>query len=255
MNGTVELLTKVKAKSGQDQDQILDVAHELENLTKEKAEELATELVNNEGQNEFRLGGVFSVIKSNGWFEGFKDFKAYVSERYGIEYRKAQYCISIYDKLISEQISWTKVQGLGWTKLSILVPVLTAENVDTWVQKAMEVNCDTLKALVKAAQGGITAKDESAPMTSEVVKIAFTVHPDQKETINQAIDKAKTEVSTEFSTVALENICLGYLGGSIQANKPVSSLKEMMQAEGMDQVLALFEEIWPQVNLTVDMPA
>src|ERR1035437_4151144 len=98
MANTLEQLKKSKTKvAGADQDQILDVAHELENLTKEKAEALAHELANTEGQNEFRLGGVFSVIKSNGWFEGFKDFKEYVSQTFGIEYRKAQYCINIYD--------------------------------------------------------------------------------------------------------------------------------------------------------------
>ena len=256
MSGTVELLKKSKTKTAAaDQDQILDVAHELENLTQEKAEALAHELVNNEGKNEFMLGGVFSVIKTNGWFEGFKDFKQYVSEKFGIEYRKAQYCINIYDKLVSEQISWVKVSGLGWTKLSILVPVLTGENVDTWVAKALEVNCDTLKALVKAAQNtGADAADESEAITSEVAKLAFTVHPDQKATITQAIEKAKSEVNTEFSTVALENICLGYLSGAVQSNKPTQSLKELMKTAGTEQVLAFFEELWPTINLTVDMP-
>lgn len=254
MTNTLEQLKKSKTKAAAtDQDQILDVAHELENLTKESAEALAYELANNEGQNEFRLGGVFSVIKSNGWFEGFKDFKAYVSEKFGIEYRKAQYCINIYDKLVSEQISWTKVQGLGWTKLSILVPVITAENVDEWVAKALEVNCDTLKALVKAATTVASPDEDDTPITTDVVKMAFTVHPDQKATIVQAIEKAKGEVSTEHSTVALENICLGYLSGSIQANKPVTSLKEQMKSVGFNQVLAIFGEIWPSIDLEVGL--
>ena len=253
---TVSLLKKGKAKAqDQDQDQILDVSHELENLTKEKAEELAYELVNNEGQNEFRLGGVFSVIKSNGWFDGFKDFKSYVSEKYGVEYRKAMYCIEIYDKLIAEQISWSKVHALGWTKLSILVPVLTAENVDTWVAKALEVNCDTLKALVKAAKGGSTEVEEGTAITSEVVKMAFTVHPDQKATIDAALEKAKSESNTEFSTVALENICVGYLGGAIVANKPTQTLKDQMKEAGYEQVLAIFGDLWPQINLSVEVPA
>ena len=250
---TVSLLKKSKTKND-DQDQILDIAHELENMTKEKAEELAFDLVNNEGQNEFRLGGVFSVIKSNGWFDGFKDFKAYVSEKYGVEYRKAQYCINIYEKLIAEQISWSKVSGLGWTKLSILVPVITADNIDSWVTKAMEVNCDTLKALVKAALSNGGAVEEEGKITSEVVKMAFTVHPDQKETIKAALEKAKGEVNTEFDTVALENICVGYLGGAVMANKPVATLKEEMAAAGYEQVLALFGDLWPQVNITVDIP-
>jgi hypothetical protein len=254
MANTLEQLKKSKTKVAADQDQILDVAHELENLTKEKAEALAYELSNNEGQNEFRLGGVFSVIKSNGWFEGFKDFKAYVSEKFGIEYRKAQYCINIYDKLVSEQISWSKVSSLNsWTKVCILVPVLTAENVEEWVAKAADVNCDTLKALVKAATTAGAPEEEDVPITSEVVKMAFTVHPDQKVTIIQAIEKAKGEVNTEHSTVALENICLGYLSGSVQANKPVGTLKEQMKAVGFNQVLAIFGTLWPEIELEIGL--
>lgn len=250
MASTIELI-KVAKKS--DADLILDVASELENLTKETAEELARELANNEGHNEFRLGGVFSVIKSNGWYDGYKDFKAYISEKYGIEYRKAMYCINIYDKLVSEQIPWGKVSELGWTKLSILVPVITAENVDTWVAKALEVNCETLKALVKASTQGLEKVEDETKVTSEVVKMAFTVHPDQKETISQALEKAKAEVNTEFSTVALESICLGYLGDVVAVPKG-KSLKELMATAGFEKVLEEFQTLWPNISLTVDLP-
>lgn len=249
---SVELLKKPKSKS-EDQDLILDVASELENLTKEAAEELADELSNNEGQNEFRLGGVFSIIKANGWFDGYKDFKTYVSERFGVEYRKAQYCISIYEKLVAEQISWAKVSSLGWTKLSILVPVITAENVDVWVAKALSVNCETLKELVKAATQVASAEDDTK-VTSEVVKMNFVVHPDQKAIIDQALEKAKAEVNSEFSTVALESICMGYLGDVVSLPAKGLPLKEQMAAAGFEKVLDLFQELWPNITLTVDIP-
>ena len=245
---TLELLKKSK-KDSSDTDQILDVAHELENITQDKAEALVFELLDQDNSNAFKLGGVLSVIKSNGWFDGFKDYKDYVSKTFGLEYRKAQYWIGIYDKLVGESISWSKVSSLGWTKVSILCPVLTEANVDEWVEKASKVNCDTLKAMVKAALGGTAEEGSPDKVTTDVSKLAFTVHADQKETIRNALEKAKIEVTTEYDTVALENICIGYLGGSVGVEK---SLKSLMAEAGYKAALQTFEEIWPDIGLSVD---
>ncbi len=95
--------------------------------------------------------------------------------------------------------------------------------------------------------------EDDTPITSEVVKLAFTVHPDQKATIVQAIEKAKGEVNTEHSTVALENICLGYLSGAVQSNKPTATLKEQMKGVGFNQVLALFGSLWPAIDLDIGL--
>ena len=245
---TLELLKKsTKKATDTDTDQILDVAHELENITQDKAEALVFELLDQDNNNAFKLGGVLSVIKSNGWFDGFKDYKDYVSKTFGLEYRKAQYWIRIYDKLVGESISWHKVSCLGWTKVSILEPVITAANVDEWVEKAASVNCDTLKAIVKAALSTGEVED-TEKITTEVSKMAFSVHQDQKETIRGALEKAKLEVNTDFDTVALENICLGYLGGSVGVDK---GLKAQMKEAGYEAVLATFEELWPDINVVV----
>jgi hypothetical protein len=244
---TLELLKKMKPVS-ESSDQILDTSSEIESLNKEDAEEMVLELLDSDNYNAFKLGGVLSVIKANGWFDGYKDYKSYVSEKFGLEYRKAQYWIGIYDKLVGESISWVQVKDLKWTKVSILVPVLTAANVDEWVAKAMNVNCDTLKAMVKAALSSGDAEDEEAPITSEVSKLAFTVHADQKEIIKGALEKAKTEVETTYDTVALENICLGYLSGSVAVDK---SLKDQMAAAGYEHVLSIFSDLWPEIGLVV----
>jgi len=246
---TLELLKKSAKKSESSEDQILDVAHEIENLTQDKAEALVFELLDQDNSNAFKLGGVLSVIKSNGWFDGFKDYKDYVSKTFGLEYRKAQYWIGIYDKLVGESISWSKVSSLGWTKVSILCPVLTEANVDEWVEKASKVNCDTLKAMVKAALGGDADEGVPEKVTTDVSKLAFTVHADQKETIKSALEKAKEETATEFDTVALENICIGYLGGSVSVEK---SLKQILSEAGYKAVLDTFGEIWPDIGIVID---
>lgn len=248
---SVELLKKPKSKS-EDQDLILDVASELENLTKEEALGLAYDLSQANDQNEFRLGGVFSLIKTNGWFDGYKTFGDYVSEVYGTEYRKAMYCIEIYEKLVHAQIPWSKLQGIGWTKTSILAKILTAENVDAWVAKALDVNCKTLKLLVKG--GDVTAKDEEVKITSDVTKVTLVFHPDQKAIFDQAVDKSKAEGNFDTTTVALEHICLGYLGEVVPLPAKGLPLKEQMVAVGFEKVLDFFQEIWPNITLTVDIP-
>lgn len=253
MSGSVELIKK--AKKTQSQDSILDVAHDLENIeSREKAEELAHSIVDMDNANDFQLGGVFSVIQANNWFEGHKNFKSYVEEVYGIRYQKAIYCMTVYKKLVNEGISWDDVKSIGWTKLSIITPVITKENVSYWVGIAGSINCDSLRAKVKAAQSGEVISEDT-PVTTEIVKMAFTVHLDQKETIRAALEKAKAEVNTEFDTVALENICVGYLGGSVAINTVAAGgLKEAMQQAGWQGVLEMFGELFPDVNLTVDAP-
>lgn len=55
-------------------------------------------------------------------------------------------------------------------------------------------------------------------------RLRFTsVHRDQAATIAHALEKARAEAGTPFDIVALEMICVGYLGGSVGA--PRSSTK------------------------------
>lgn len=55
-------------------------------------------------------------------------------------------------------------------------------------------------------------------------RLRFTsVHRDQATTIAHALEKARAEAGTPFDIVALEMICIGYLGSSVAA--PRSSAK------------------------------
>ena len=63
---------------------IMDIAHEVETLTKTKALHEADWLADNIDVNYFTLGGFFGLINTNGWFEGFADFDTFVFEKYGL---------------------------------------------------------------------------------------------------------------------------------------------------------------------------
>lgn len=228
-------------------DLILATAHEIETLTKVKALNLADKLVEDIDANGFRLGGVLKVIFDQSWFEGYESFGEFVAAKFGFQERKARYLMEIYDNLVTKQIPWEKVESLGWTKLKDLARILTNENVDMWVEKAKSLSVVELQALLK----GNTEAGGEAKTTSDSTKMVFKLKADQVETVQAALSKAKIEGNTEFDSVGLELICTGYLGGSITTGQDLAGL---MQTVGWQQVLTLFDQLFPEVNIAVDLP-
>jgi len=228
---------------------ILDIAHEVESLSKTKALNMAENLAENIEVNYFKLGGVLKLINDNSWFEGFDYFDDFVYEKYGFQGRKARYLVSIYDNLVTKMIPWDKVSHLGWTKLKDLAPIITPENVDDWVAKAEKLTVVELQAAIKALKP--TEGDEkTAKTTDEVVKMTFKLKPDQAEAVTQALAKAKGELHTEYDTVALENICAGYVGGTNTVQKPFS-LDEVIDTTGFEPLLKRIAEKFPMYDITV----
>lgn len=237
-------------------DLIVETAKEIAALNKETAFEVVPSLIDSVDFSYFKLGGVLSTIQDNDWWQGDSPtFKSFIEDNFGIHYRKAMYLVKIYDGLVEAEIPWHKVSGLGWTKLKELADILTNENVDEWVEKASNMTTLNLQAAVKAFKAGeLDTGGTTDPDTSGVSTITFKVHPDQKETINEAVDQALEESGTEFKGVALEAICMNYLaGGSTKgATKPLS-LQATMEKYSAEQVLEAFEAIWPEINLTAEM--
>jgi hypothetical protein len=229
---------------------IVDIAHEVEGLTKTKALNEADRLAENIEVNYFKMGGVLKLINDNSWFEGFELFDDFVREKYGFEGRKARYLVSIYDNLVTKMIPWEKVSHLGWTKLKDLAPVLTVDNVDEWVAKAEKLTVKELLAIIKEAKETGEGGDKKIKTTDEFVKINFKLKPDQAEIVTQALAKAKGELHTEFDAVAIENICMGYVGGTISVPKPFS-LDEVIETTGFEPMLKRIAELFPSYDITV----
>lgn len=228
---------------------ILDIAHEVEQLSKTKALNMAESLAENIEVNYFKLGGVLSKITENSWFEGFDTFDDFIYEKFGFQVRKARYLINIYDNLVTKMIPWEKVSHLGWTKLKDLAQILTQENVDEWVAKAEHVTVVELQALIKAAKPSEEG-EKTLKTTDEFVKIHFKLKPDQADIVGQALAKAKGQLHTEFDTVALEAICSGFVGGTTAATKPYS-LDEVIDTTGFEPLLKRIAEKFPQYDITV----
>lgn len=243
--------TKAVVKTG---NLIHDVAIEIEGLSKTKALNAAEKLIEEQGSNDFKLGGILKKILENSWFEGSESFDAFVAQRYGFQGRKARYLIDIYTHLTSKNIPWEKVANLGWSKLKDLAPILTLANLEEWIKKAEALTVLELQAALKANEP--TAADESAKTTSDSTTWKVKLKKDQLDTVSSAIAKAKSETQTEFDSVALESICMGYMGGASAVAAPAQnkSFEELMKEIGWEGALTVFDKLFPKVNITVEPP-
>ncbi len=235
-------------------DMIAKTVHEIENLNNVKAFKLVATLQDNVEHDNFRLGGVLSMIQNQGWFmeKTYDNFRAYVENETSLAYRKATYLIQIYNGLAQSGVPWEKVKHLGWTKLKELASVLTLETVDDWVPLAEEMTTAQLIEHIKLSTAGTAEGGPAAIEKSDITTITFKLHATQKETIKEALAKCKHESGTDVDTQALENICLDFLGGT--AKPKAKSFKEQMASKSLEEVLEVMSEVFPDINLEVGVP-
>ena len=234
---------------GPGEDPIADIAAQIENLKEADAKALVTQLNESTEFSYFRLGGVLSVIQSNGWWAPHPSFKDYVENEVGLAFRRVAYWISIYNGLVEAGIQFSKVKSLGWSKLVVLVPVLNQANADKWIATAQKQTALQLADTVKKAKATALPAPESEDVKTTAT-LTFKLHSDQKETVEAALAKAKAAASTQVATVALEFICLDYLG-TAPTKKPVDMLKGL----GLEGAVALFNEAFPDSPLQLDADA
>lgn len=238
-------------------DQIGSVASEIESLKEEKAFKMVPTLLDDIDRNFFRLGGILSRINSEGWFmdKGHENFRAYIEAETDVGYRKAMYLIGIYNGLVTSGVTWDQVKHLGWTKLKDLAPHLTAENVEEWVQMVDGLTTLQIQELIKQKTAGVKSgespESEANTAPTSTTTMTFKVHADQKETIREALDKAKHEVGTTVDTVALEHIALNYLGGDSVIKTP--SFKDVVAGKSVVEVLEMVAELYPDAKIEVSV--
>ena len=254
-----------KTAPKKNQDVIIVTSQEVETLTKVKALTMAAALVEAAGLNEFKIGGVLSVIQANAFWEGTNDkdgtpydsFKDFVESEYGLQYRKAMYWVAIYNHLVESGVEWAKVADVGWTKLKEIASIITPENVDEWVTRCKELTTIQLIEFIKAydadSNSGDESGDEDSGTKSSTTNMSFKVHSDQRETIQAALDKAMKAGSTDVATVALEYVCMNYLEGSVGKVKKAAppSLKDVVEGADLEELLNIIGEQHPEYDITV----
>lgn len=231
-----------------------EIAQGVENLDAEAALTTLYELIETKGMNDFRVGGVLAVIQSNSFWKEmgeFDSFRNFIEAHLGMEYRKSLYLINLYEALVEAEVRWEDVSDIGWSKLKELKDIITAENADEWLERARDNTVLQLHELVKSFKAGTLESTDMSSESSTITSMTFKVHTDQKETIQQAVDKAKSEAETEFPGVALEAICINYLtGGKVKS----SSLNDMMAKAGIQEVIAMIDLLWPDIEVSMTLP-
>jgi len=233
-------------------------------MGKGKALKLAKDLLDSVDKTYFYFGGVMAKIQENGWFEeaGHETFKDFVTVEMGIKYRKVMYFIELYNFLTTAHIPYEKVKGLGWTKLKEIAPVMNEDNVDALVQKALGMNTLQLIDEVKLIKQGEVKADAKETSSNPIKSKVFKLHTDQREIVDEAIDKAKEAIGTEHDAVALEKICLEYLntpvgGGKAKSSKvegiPASNIIAILKEKNIEGALELMQEAFPKASISANL--
>ena len=246
----------MEAEAETELDKIQSLVQSVENMNAEQALDALADALEQKGDVDFFTGGVLAAIQGNKlWKEmgDYSSFKDFVVTFMGVEYRKATYLINNYEGLVEAEVPWEDVSHLGWSKLKEIAPILTKANAAEWIEKATNCTVLQLQELVKEAKKvGLETTEVPVEQSNPITSVSFKCFSDQKETIKQAVKQAKGEAETDSDAVALEAICLNYLGGGMV--KP-PSLVQVIESAGLHDALQAIEALWPDVDIEVALPA
>ena len=158
-----------------------------------------------------RLAQLLHETYENGYYIrwGHENFKEYCEAELGVQYRKARYLVGIAQTIKDLDVPWEDVEGVGWTKMRTLVPLLKEDGVvGDWFEIAKKYSVKELEALVKDAKLGFNITAEGG---DKIVTLSFRMTPEQSEIITEALDTAKKVAETSDNVLALEQMSFDYV--------------------------------------------
>jgi len=179
---------------------------------------------------------------------GFENFKEYCEAEVGVQYRKARYLVGIAEVIRDLSIAWEDVEGVGWTKMRALIPILKEEGiVGDWLEIAKEYSVKDLEKLVKDQKAGF---DIGASGGDRIVTLTFRMTPEQSEIVTDALDTAKKVSETTDPVLALEQMAFDYVmqQGDGPSKTPLELLIKFAEAHyGVELTVVDREEIGDMV--------
>jgi hypothetical protein len=159
-----------------------------------------------------KLAQLLHETYDNGYYIrwGFENFKEYCEDELGVQYRKARYLVSIAEVLKDLGVVWEEVEGIGWTKMRTLIPMLKEQGVGDWLELAKQYSVKELETLVKDSKAGF---DIDATGGDKIVTMTFKMTPESSEIVNEALDTAKKIAETNDNVLALEQMSYDYVMG------------------------------------------
>jgi len=232
------------------------IVAEIKMMTKNEAETAIGKHIEARHFTHFKLGGVLSRIRREKWFEGHKNFGEFAQNYLGMKQRKADYLADTYDRITKLTVPLEKFSGLHWSKLREIARVVTNENADYWIDKAQELPHHILVEEVKAA----SKKQDKAHVTL----MKLTPDIDEREVIEEAIEKAKDDVKTPHDATALEHICSSYLDGMEPSPTDLLATLDNVGKKdlliklaidlGLEEACACVNDAFPNANFILEGP-
>lgn len=229
-----------------------------------------------EDQREFehiRLGILLGHIQASEHFTtlGFSNLREYLAARTDLEYRKAIYYINNARKVQELGLKPEQLKGVTWSALRHIVGVMEKKNAKSWLDAARTLTQAALLEKVRAAKqkqaGALPAPDKGEAGEKPAPSLKqFQLYPDQKNTVEAAIEKAKGEAGVESTGAALDVIASAYTGSppsndTISMAKPdlsnegftnmLSKVKAEEGNEGAIRVLTIIGELWDELSIEV----
>ena len=129
---------------------------------------------------------------------GFKTFRDYAEQELDIHYKKAESLRSVYYWLEIELDGLDpalrkRLEALGWTKLRVLRRIVKVSNAKQWVEKAENMNYQTVEAAVKKALDRM----EDAAIEAEVRKQGDPIAKSNKLAADKTTDELEEEAEEE----------------------------------------------------------
>ena len=166
----------------------------------------AKRLVETAEKTYYTLGGVLAVISRKNLHEGVKvkgefpyqgqpGFKQFCLDHLGVDYRKAQYLINIYEAFTNAGLTEAKIGSIGWSKARHLVAILEAEPdaAEKWIETAKASSTDQVIEAVKTRLEKIGAKQHGNSRKTRTVTCKFVVHEDEGKVVQEALAMAKEQ--------------------------------------------------------------
>ena len=195
--------------------------------------ELASELVEEGAELDYRLGGVLYHVRLSKEYQNldvrYKEnggFGLYVKEHLNIEYRKAMYLIDIYYKFNMYGIAADKVKEIGWTKAAKIAAVMTDDNAEDLVELAEQNTVadlqDTIKEQYVAGKGEGTEKKKR-------VTFKFRLFEENATVVTEILEEAAQTLGTKDLAAVFEHIVTEW-GAEYLNTKPKKSAKAPAKA-------------------------
>ena len=194
-------------------------------------------LVRGQVQTWIQMGGVLQRMRDEGWLAGCGFFEEMAEVRFGIRKSTAYDLMAIYRTLRQVNLTRKDMQELGLTKLRMLCRHAPSEKFST---EEFSKRLENAKGMTTRKLADQLKKESPPNPANETKTLVFKPHPDQYENIRNALDKIKDQGDTDHDTVALDYICMEYLGG------PALPMAVHLRAIGLAETLALLSEHDPK---------